>query len=106
MRNLLLSACLVLLAMSGTAFARHQSTCSTFEQMPSGVPTQTALAAIRAAQSGLNAQLGQENTLTFYYNHYYDATLTVESLGVIDGKERYRVSYGGGVIIIAIDEES
>jgi hypothetical protein len=105
MRNLLLSACLVLLALPSVALVRHRPVCAMSSQMQSSVPTQTALAVIRAAQSSLNAQLGHENTLTFYYNQYYDATLTVESLGVIDGKDWYKVSYGGGSVILGIDEE-
>lgn len=67
------------------------------------VPTQKALAAIREAQPSLNQQLNQDYSLSDYYEFYYDAELTVEDLGKVDGVEWYRVSYGGGNTIVAIE---
>jgi hypothetical protein len=120
MKNLLLSAFFVL-AVSGTAFAQCQpggngngwgngnnngNSAQAQAQAQPAIPLQTALAAIREARPALNVQLGQSNSLSFYYNRYFAGTLTVEFLGTADGANWYRVSFGGGVIIIDIDDNA
>jgi hypothetical protein len=119
MKNLLLSAFFVL-AVSGTAFAQCQpggngngwgngnnngNGNSAQAQAQLAIPLQTALAAIREARPALNIQLGQTNTLSFYYNRYFAGTLTVEFLGTTEGGDWYRVSFGGGSVILVIDDE-
>jgi hypothetical protein len=119
MKNLLLSAFFVL-AVSGTAFAQCQpggngngngnaggngNGNSVQAQAQAPITLQTALTAIREARPALNAQLGQSNTISFYYNRYFSGLLTVEFLGTTEGADLYRVSLGGGSVIIGIDDE-
>lgn len=68
------------------------------------VSTEKAMAAIRAARPSLNHQLNQDYSISDYYGFYFDAELTVEYLGMIDGKEWYRVSYGGGDVIADLED--
>jgi hypothetical protein len=114
MKNLLLSAFFVL-ATAGTAFAQCQTGGngnawgngngnSVQAQAQPSISLQTALAAIREARPALNVQLGQANSLSFYYSRFFAGTLTVEFLGTAEGANWYRVSFGGSGIIVDIDD--
>jgi hypothetical protein len=109
MKNLLLSAFFVL-AVSGTAIAQcnpggNGNGNSVQAQAQAPITLQTALAVIREARPALNAQLGQSNTISFYYSRYFSGLLTVEFLGTAEGADWYRVSLGGGSVILVIDDE-
>lgn len=60
---------------------------------------------MEAAAGGLEAQLQRPLTASFLYKEYQDGLVQITYLGQNADGNVYRVSYGGGILEVLLDED-
>jgi hypothetical protein len=105
MRTLLLGV-LLLFGSHAVMSGAHRDACVQSASMNAqSLFSHSVLTIIKAAQSALNIQLEQNHSVAFYYACYEDGALTIQYLGSNGEGDWYQLAYGGGDMIICIEED-